>query len=61
VYKGLEKALNDNELYQSAQKEADEVINELEEARLSREQNKVVDKTIEVNRIGQVGREDCAE
>lgn len=46
IHKGLEKALNDNELYQSAQKEVDEAINELENAGLSREQNKVVDKAI---------------
>lgn len=46
IHKGLEKALNDNKLYQSAQKELDEAINELEEAGLSREQNKVVDKAI---------------
>lgn len=46
IHKDLEKALNDNELYQSAQKEVDEAINELEEAGLSREQNKVVDKAI---------------
>ena len=30
IHKGLEKALNDNELYKSAQKEVDEAINELE-------------------------------
>lgn len=46
IHKGLEKALNDNGLYQSAQKEVDEAINELEKAGLSREQNKVVDKAI---------------
>ncbi len=46
IHKGLEKALNDNELYQSAQKEVDRAINELEKAGLSREQNKVVDKAI---------------
>lgn len=46
IHKGLEKALNDNELYQSAQKEVDEAINELEKAGLSREQNRVVDKAI---------------
>ena len=46
IHKGLEKALNDNELYQSAQKEVDEAINELEKAGLSREQNKVVDRAI---------------
>lgn len=46
LHKGLEKALNDNELYQSAQKEVDEAINELEKAGLSREQNKVVDRAI---------------
>ena len=36
----------DNELYQVAQKEMDETINELEKVGLSREQNKVVDKAI---------------
>lgn len=46
IHKGLEKALNDNELYQSAQKEVDGAINELEKAGLSRDQNKVVDKAI---------------
>lgn len=46
IHKGLEKVLDDNELYQSAQKEVDKAINELEEAGLSREQNKVVDKAI---------------
>ena len=46
IHKGLEKALNDNELYQSAQKEVDEAINELEKAGLSREQNKVADRII---------------
>lgn len=46
IHKGLEKALNDNELYQSAQKEVDEAINELEKVGLSREQNKVVDRAI---------------
>ena len=46
IHKGLEKALNDNELYQSAQKEVDEAISELEKAGLNREQNKVVDKAI---------------
>ena len=37
---------NENELYQSAQKEVDEAISELEKAGLSQEQNKVVDKAI---------------
>ena len=46
IHKGLGKALNDNELYQSAQKEVDEAISELEKAGLSRGQNKVVDKAI---------------
>lgn len=46
IHKGLERVLGDNELYQSAQKEVDDAINELEEAGLSREQNKVVDKAI---------------
>ena len=46
IHKGLEKALNDTELYQSAQKEVDDAINELEQAGLSQEQNKVVDKAI---------------
>ena len=46
MHKGLDKALKDNELYKSAQKEVDEAINDLEKAGLSREQNKVVDKAI---------------
>lgn len=46
IHKGLEKVLNDNELYQSAQKEIDEAISDLEKAGLSRQQNKVVDKAI---------------
>ncbi len=46
IHKGLENVLNDNELYQSAQKEVDEALNELENVGLSREQNKVVDKAI---------------
>lgn len=46
IHKGLEKVLNDNGLYQSAQKEVDEAINELEKVGLSREQNKLVDKAI---------------
>lgn len=46
IQKGLENVLNDNELYQAAQKEVDEAINELEKVGLSREQNKVVDKAI---------------
>ena len=46
IHKGLEKVLYDNELYQSAQKEVDEAVSELEKAGLSREQNKVVDKAI---------------
>ena len=46
IHKGLENVLNDNELYQAAQKEVDEAIVELEKAGLSREQNKVIDKAI---------------
>ena len=46
IHKGLEKVLYDNELYQSAQKEVDDAISELEKAGLSREQNKVVDRAI---------------
>ncbi len=46
IHKVLENVLNDNELYQVAQKEVDEAINELEKVGLSREQNKVVDKAI---------------
>ena len=46
IHKGLENVLNDNKLYQAAQKEVDEAINELEKAGLSRGQNKVVDKAI---------------
>ena len=46
IHKGLEKALNDNEFYQSAQKEVDEAISELENVGLSRDQNKVVDRAL---------------
>ncbi len=46
IHKGLDNVLNNNELYQSTQKEVDEAINELEKAGLSREQSKVVDKAI---------------
>lgn len=46
IHKGLENALNDNELYQAAQKEVDKAIDELEKAELSREQSKVVDKAL---------------
>lgn len=46
MHKALENALNDNELYKSAQKEIDETINELEKAGLSREQNKMVDRAL---------------
>lgn len=46
MHKGLENVLNDNELYQAAQKEVDKAIDELEKAQLSREQSKVVDKAL---------------
>ncbi|MBD5516077.1 MAG: hypothetical protein HDR06_15910 [Lachnospiraceae bacterium] len=46
IHRGLENVLNDNKLYQAAQKEVDEAINELENVGLSRDQNKVVDKAI---------------
>lgn len=46
IHKGLENVLNDNKLYQSAQKQVDIAINKLEKAVLSSEQNKVVDKAL---------------
>ena len=46
IYKSLENVLNNNKLYQAAQKEVDEAISELEKAGLNREQNKVVDRAI---------------
>ena len=46
IHKGLDKALSENERYQSVQKEVDAAISELEKAGLSREQNKAVDKAI---------------
>ena len=46
IHKCLENALNKNELYQSAQKEVDGTISELEKAGLNREQSKAVDKVI---------------
>ena len=46
IYKSLENVLNNNKLYQAAQKEVDDAISELEKAGLNREQNKVVDRAI---------------
>ena len=46
IHTALQDALGDSELYQSAEKEVDEALNELEKAGLSREQNKVVDKAL---------------
>ena len=46
IYKGLESVLNNNKLYQAAQKEVDEALNQLEKVGLSREQNKAVDKAL---------------
>ena len=46
IHKCLENALDKNELYQSAQKEVDGTISELEKAGLSRDQSKAVDKVI---------------
>ena len=52
IHKGLEKVLNNNELYQASQKEIDGAINELEKAGLSREQNKVVDRVLSATNAG---------
>lgn len=46
IHTALQDALNDNELYQSAEKEVDETLTELQKAGLSREQNNVVDKAL---------------
>ena len=46
IHKSLVNALIDSELYQAAQKEVDETMNQLEKAGLSREQNKVVDRAL---------------
>ena len=46
IHKGLVNALIDSELYQAAQKELDEVMNQLEKVGLSRAQNKVVDRAL---------------
>ena len=55
IYKGLDKVLNDNELYQMMQKEVDEALNQLEKVGLSREQNKAIDKALSaVNASGAV-------
>ena len=48
IHTGLVNALINSELYQAAQKEVDDVMNQLEKAGLSREQNKVVDKALSV-------------
>lgn len=46
IHTALQEALDENQLYQSAEKEVDETLNELQKAGLSREQNKVVDKAL---------------
>ena len=46
IHTVLQDALDKDELYQSAEKEVDETLNELQKAGLSREQNKVVDKAL---------------
>ena len=46
IHTALQDALDENELYQSAEKEVDETLNEVQKARLSREQNKAVDKAL---------------
>ena len=46
IHTALQDALDDNELYQSTEKEVDETLNELKKAGLSREQNKVVDRAL---------------
>ncbi len=46
IHKGLENVLNDNKLYQAAQKELDGTLSELENVGLSREQSRVVDKAL---------------
>ena len=46
IHTVLQNALDEDELYQSAEKEVDETLNELQKAGLSREQNKVVDMAL---------------
>ena len=46
IHTVLQDALDEDELYQSAEKEVDETLNGLQKAGLSREQNKVVDKAL---------------
>ena len=46
IHSALQNALDEDELYQSAEKEVDETLDELQKAGLSREQNKVVDKAL---------------
>lgn len=46
IYNGLDKVLDDNELYRTVQKEVDEALNQLEKVGLSREQNKAVDRAL---------------
>ena len=46
IHTALQDALDEDELYQSAEKEVDETLDELQKAGLSKEQNKVVDKAI---------------
>ena len=46
IHTALQDALDNNELYQSVEKEVDATLDELQKARLSREQNKVVDRAL---------------
>ena len=46
IHTALQDVLDENELYQSAEKEVDATLDELQKARLSREQNKVVDRAL---------------
>lgn len=46
IHTALQNTLDENELYQFAEKEVDEMLNELQKAGLSREQNKIVDRVL---------------
>lgn len=55
IHGALEEVLKEDDLYLSAQKEYDKACGELEEARLDKDQNRIVDRVISTaNHFGAV-------
>ena len=60
IHTTLQNTLDENELYQFAEKEVDEMLNELQKAGLSREQNKVVDRALSATNASGAAYGACA-